>query len=246
MPRLLVKFKDKVISEYRLYKGAPITIGRLKENNIVIDNPGVSGQHARIAIDARGWVLKDLGSKNGTFINEKPVKTHLLNIGDVITIGRHIIVYNDDSATTHTADNFRNVASQPFSEADYTMFMETRDFKKMLLQSAPEKVKQKPTAFVRFLIGGKGTVELSKGIITIGKGRESDIVVQGFLSYFVGYLAATISKTPENYYISSVKGLIKAKVNNERIKGSVRLRNRDIIKVGPLILQYFSGDSNHR
>lgn len=246
MPRLLVKFREKVISEHKLYKGVPITIGRLKENNIVIDNPGVSGQHARVAIDVKGWILKDLGSKNGTFVNKKPIKTHLLKVGDLITIGRHLISFVDETAAVHTAVDFLNNSAQPFSEADQTMFMETQDFKTLLLQSSPEKVKQKPVAYLTFLSGGTGRVDLSKGFVTIGKNPASDLVVRGWLSFFVGDMAATISKTPESYYISSIKGWIKPKINNAVIKGSIRLSNRDIIKVGPLMVQYFSGDPHQR
>ena len=54
--------------------------------------------------------------------------------------------------------------------------------------------------------------------------------------------AATISKTPKHHYISSVGGWVKPKVNGQAIRGPVRLKNMDIIKVGTVILQYVSGN----
>lgn len=49
-------------------------IGRDPGATAFIDHPSVSRRHARIVVSARGAVLEDFGSKNGTFLNEKPVE----------------------------------------------------------------------------------------------------------------------------------------------------------------------------
>ena len=48
MPTITLKFKDNAIGCYPIEKGTSLTIGRRKENDIVIDNLAVSGHHARI------------------------------------------------------------------------------------------------------------------------------------------------------------------------------------------------------
>ena len=49
------------------------TMGRAALNHIVVDEPGVSRQHAAIRSDSEGCTLSDLGSRNGTFVNDEAV-----------------------------------------------------------------------------------------------------------------------------------------------------------------------------
>ena len=64
-----------------------VTIGRLPECDVVVDDAGVSRQHARIRRTESGFVLTDLGSTNGTMVNGEPIQEHVLEHGDRITIG---------------------------------------------------------------------------------------------------------------------------------------------------------------
>lgn len=64
-----------------------VTIGRLPECDVVVDDAGASRQHARIRRTEAGFVLTDLGSTNGTMVNGEPIQEHVLEHGDRITIG---------------------------------------------------------------------------------------------------------------------------------------------------------------
>lgn len=64
-----------------------LTIGRGRENSIVLDDMLVSRQHVRITADADGLVLEDLGSRNGTYVNGRRVERTHLSEGDRIGIG---------------------------------------------------------------------------------------------------------------------------------------------------------------
>jgi pSer/pThr/pTyr-binding forkhead associated (FHA) protein len=64
-----------------------VTIGRLPECDVVVDDAGASRQHARIRRTESGFVLTDLGSTNGTMVNGEPIQEHVLEHGDRITIG---------------------------------------------------------------------------------------------------------------------------------------------------------------
>jgi pSer/pThr/pTyr-binding forkhead associated (FHA) protein len=50
-----------------------LTVGRAEDNDHVIDHPMVSGHHARLTAQGGGWLLEDLGSANGTFLNGERV-----------------------------------------------------------------------------------------------------------------------------------------------------------------------------
>lgn len=68
--------------------GGPITIGRSSESNVVIRDDYTSTNHARLELRASGWVLTDLDSTNGTFVDGQKV-TAPVTIGErtPITIG---------------------------------------------------------------------------------------------------------------------------------------------------------------
>ena len=65
-----------------------MTIGRDPSSDIYLDNTGVSRQHARIERTPGGYVLEDLGSANGTLLNEQPVHQGYVNQDDVIQVGK--------------------------------------------------------------------------------------------------------------------------------------------------------------
>ena len=72
---------------------AVLTIGRLPESDVVIDDAGASRQHARIRQADGEVVLSDLGSTNGTFVNDEPVRERVLEDGDRVTIGETVIEF---------------------------------------------------------------------------------------------------------------------------------------------------------
>src|SRR5467141_890823 len=65
----------------------PMTIGRASACNIRIADAGVSSKHAKIWCEDGQYFLMDLGSTNGTFVNDRDVDREQLNDGDVITFG---------------------------------------------------------------------------------------------------------------------------------------------------------------
>ncbi len=83
MTKIILKFKDKVLKEIPVEKEL-ITIGRKPDNDIEIDNLAVSGHHARIFKMEDWFLVEDLNSLNGTFVNGKMVQESPLKNGDEI------------------------------------------------------------------------------------------------------------------------------------------------------------------
>jgi diguanylate cyclase (GGDEF)-like protein len=70
-----------------------VTIGRDTENDIVLDRDSVSRRHARLALANGQRVVVDLGSTNGTYVNDQQVQEHVLCTGDQIKIGNTILKF---------------------------------------------------------------------------------------------------------------------------------------------------------
>jgi diguanylate cyclase (GGDEF)-like protein len=68
-------------------------IGRSSRSDLPIDQESISRHHARITWDGQHHVIEDLGSTNGTFVNDTSVKRQVLKDGDQIKLGRSILKY---------------------------------------------------------------------------------------------------------------------------------------------------------
>jgi hypothetical protein len=68
-------------------------IGRLSGSEIEIQDPGASRRHAEIRRDGEDYLVVDLGSTNGTLLNDAPVSEAVLEDGDKITIGRTVLQF---------------------------------------------------------------------------------------------------------------------------------------------------------
>jgi hypothetical protein len=70
-----------------------VIIGRLGDSDVVLEDPGVSRRHAEIRREDGEWIISDLGSTNGTMVNEATIGERALREGDRITIGRIVLEF---------------------------------------------------------------------------------------------------------------------------------------------------------
>lgn len=97
-----------------------LTLGRAPDNRLVLQDPQASSHHAEIRPDAQGYLLVDLNSRNGTFVNEQRLMgqtPRLLVSGDMIRIGATQLSYaseSDDDATVRASSaEYGNPAYSP-------------------------------------------------------------------------------------------------------------------------------------
>lgn len=88
-----------------------VTFGRSPECTIFVDEEQVSREHARVVRTEAGFLLKDLNSTNGTFVNGKAVQEHLLEEGDRVQIGTFTVFkfnYQDELESTFNEELYNS------------------------------------------------------------------------------------------------------------------------------------------
>ncbi len=103
MARLLLLLDGLPVRAFELHEPG-MTIGRAADNDISLDDPVVSGNHAIVRVKADHYLeghqvalLEDLDSTNGTQVNGRTVRRHMLQQGDRIRIGRQEFSYEADN-----------------------------------------------------------------------------------------------------------------------------------------------------
>ncbi len=109
MSTRLVKYRGAKIELAFGLDGSKVTIGRDDDNMIQLPNPKISKHHAILQRTAAGWVIEDLGSKNGISVNGKATERVLLNNMDRVDLGPYQFhfetnVPSDDWVPSHIID----------------------------------------------------------------------------------------------------------------------------------------------
>jgi hypothetical protein len=84
-----------------------INIGRRPDNQLVIDDPRISRLHAQLRLVRGHFVLFDLGSTGGSFVNGRRINQHVLHPGDVISLAGLPLVYGHDGDAHSETQKFR-------------------------------------------------------------------------------------------------------------------------------------------
>ncbi len=212
-PKLVVKLKDRPLKTYQ-FIGKKLTIGRLPENDIEIDNLSVSRKHARISTSPRGYILKDLGSKNNTYLNGKQVEEARLRDGDTITIGKYQIIFKIPAPASSTTERMDQTVIIP-------------DFRKDSAEDGPRSAgKGKPARL--FQRSSQTEHLLDRNTTRIGRSRRDDIRFDGL---FAPRIELEICRNKSDYTLKKIKGKKRVTINGEAMEEKV-LEKEDLITVG--------------
>lgn len=244
MPYLRLMYGDKLIDQYAVDYGSPLTIGRKESNHIVINNLAVSGMHARVEATQDGVFLTDLESKNGTFVNGKTTIRCQLNDGDEIVVGKHKMIFSEAQGGKKLSTITPAIA--PSAHAlDETMVLDTSKHRDMISNiltgaapgAAPAAKRKAPIPVLLYVKGGEGKVVLRQKFTRIGKEPANDIVVKGL---FTGGRAATVTKRNDGYYVAHMNGLARTRINGKKVKTAQKLEHGDILSVGNVKMKFLS------
>ncbi len=102
MPKLVHSRDGSIIQEYILETGL-YTIGRRPNCDVQVDDVTVSGQHAIVSVAPSEYMegvydihIEDQGSTNGTIVNGRRIRKHLLKHGQIVQIGTHELTLVDE------------------------------------------------------------------------------------------------------------------------------------------------------
>ena len=128
--KLILKIKDSYakpqVYSVQITPGQTLRFGRGTVNDIILENPFVSREHFILSWKEDGPTVLDLGSKNGTWINEKAVENHIaLCPGDCIELSGVKILVLDPELLTENMDNGR-WSSKPESRTSSRSTMATQ------------------------------------------------------------------------------------------------------------------------
>ncbi len=227
MPEIIVRFADKVI-ERVVSEKERITIGRTSENDIVLDNRGVSRRHALIEFSEKGALLIDNDSLNGTFVNERKVAEQYLQDKDTITIGKFDLVFFNDAQPT-----------KKMTDMDGTMVLNTRKQKEMVHQDEQDKqlAQEVGNSLLVSVQDESRRFVLERETTTLGKSSFANIRVGGWLTSKV---QAKINDNGGIFTIANVGRKNKTKINGEAVT-SATLKNGDVIEVGNSAFRFIQG-----
>jgi predicted component of type VI protein secretion system len=238
MAKLVVRFDERVLGEYPV--DSDVTIGRLPDNDVVIDNPAVSGHHARIFLEGDDYVVEDLRSKNGTYVNEQHVVRAVLRNRDVLLIGKHKLAF-DETASAEPRPVPRSVPT-----LGKTAYLNTKKHRDLLAKLRAERTrtrphaeaspKVQPAAFLRVVDGETDRREyrIQNRVSFIGKSDDALVRLQGL---WKSKTAAAIVQDDVGFTVTDFDG--STLVNSQPLPdGSQQLKDGDMLEVGGLVLQF--------
>ena len=176
MYRVVMQFGGKPVKKFTFDKQA-VTIGRDAVCDITIDNIGASRHHATIEKTDDGYVLVDLESQNGTFVNGEKIFHHQLKDADEFFIGKYAFLFELlDPVVEVERDDIPE--ADPSAAADMTFSLDKKELDRILNQSsrgaASQLVQTKPP-------GSNAKIVLEKSYCLFGKVPYAQVKVGGFL-----------------------------------------------------------------
>jgi FHA domain len=236
MPKLLLQFEDRVLRECAL--AADVTIGRQPDNTVSVDNPAVSARHARVARDGDGFVVEDLESRNGTFVNGARITRHALRHGDVVLVGKHKLLFDAESGDGLAA---ASAAAPAMPDFGGTVLLDAEHQRKLLAAIEARKAAATiPVGSLRVVGGRADRAEyvLDAAESIIGK---SDTALVRLRGWFRPKAALAIARMGEGYVATLLEATLLGGaplVNGQRLQGRRGLEHGDLLQVGGLTLEF--------
>jgi hypothetical protein len=209
MPKLTVFFKDKEIDSCNFDQGM-IKIGRDGNNDLVIDSLAIAPVHALVSLQDGVISIKQLLDEFPITVNGAKTKEGLLNDNDIITLGKHQIMFNSIDSTDHLKQFSESIADMPSQST-------------ILFGGEPGL----PTGNLQIMDGENigRVIPLKKNMIQLGRPGQ-------------GIVAITRKK--DGYFVSTLENKGTLTLNDIPIANNTfKLNNNDILVINDRSLQFF-------
>ncbi len=216
MSKLTLSFKGKILKVYPVLRGQML-IGHDPACHLHIDSLALAAEHARIDTRDQTSILVDLGSEQGTFVNQKRIDKHLLEDGDIIRVGKHTLHY-----VYEEVDNLASVEDLHLSSSDIRQ------------PAIPNEEPAGNTADTHAkngwlqILNGQNlgrTLSLNRPMTNLGK---------------PGVATAVITRRNGDYFLSHLEGKRPPSVDDEPIGDrSHKLEDGNVIQIGNIKMQFY-------
>jgi len=263
MAKLYLKFESNVLKEVAVGQKGTVTIGRLPDNMLQIDNLAVSGHHCKVYWESDHYVIEDNSSLNGTYLNNQRVTKQVLKDNDSILVGKHVVIFRDEWHEDAAAPKAK--ASMPaLPKMEATVVLDTRKAKEMIAQAraqqaagsggaadapsatGPEAAPPRaaasgtPTGKLTVLEGktDESQYMLSSKLTVIGGSKMATVKLKGSLFKSPPDVAAMISKGETSYFIAPQDRKTPVKVNGAEVAHRQELNEGDVIEVAGVKMSF--------
>ena len=221
MAKLVLSAGGSVVFQCFVDKGR-LSVGRDPTNQIVIDDPSVSREHAAIVAVGNDHILEDLASANGTFVNGKRRSRRILQHGDVVAFGAFNLRYlNPKTAAEVELD--RTMLIEGIAEAQAGLPADGEALPVPRTRATRIKF---PNGRVHMVTGPRAgtTIELDRVVARFGK---------------PGHRSAVLVRRPHGYFLAHVEGRRAARVNGQPAgREARRVNDGDVIEVADEKFQF--------
>lgn len=217
MPKLIVHYRDRLFGEFNL--GQRVTLGRLEDNDIHLDDSAVSGHHALVEKRDDHYCIEDLGSTNGTRLAGRRIRRVGLRDGDSFSISYFQFRFEGPSAPPSFQD------TMILHLDDIAGGGEKRKSLDRALEDAQPINGQSRDARIEVLSGENAgeTLLLDEAVTTIGvPGRQ----------------VAAVSRRRDGFYLVPVDGGTPSVNNRDTGPRSTRLKSGDELEVAGVRLAF--------
>jgi pSer/pThr/pTyr-binding forkhead associated (FHA) protein len=201
-----------------------LTVGRAPDNDIVIDDPTVSRNHARITVNGGQFTVEDLNSTSGTHVDGRRAEHFAVMPGSVMKVGNSEFVLNS-SQLPHKNSGHKFAPASGFDNG------------------ATQNIKQSSSSF-HWLVGTSGGVigesfKLDPGITIVGRDTTNHLVVD---DHYVSRQHAMVKVDDSETYIFDLGSIGGTKVNGKDIGGG-ELTLNSVVRIGDTELTLLQVDN---
>lgn len=225
MTEWAITLHDSVVKQFSLPDGAKVVIGRGADADIVLDNTAISRHHLVLENRSGLCIVGDLGSLNGTFLNNHRVKEEtVVTPQDRITFGKFVLAGVGDKPEAKA--NLSSSSSAPMDLDEETVFV-----KPGAAIKPPQKTMRPGQHNLQVISGKASPTQINldgKTSIQIGKDPASNLVVGGWL---VARAQCYIVSRNEKYFIVPQRSWTGTYLNGSKISTENRLHKDDIITI---------------
>lgn len=263
MPKLVLLSGTKVAAKFPL-TGEKTTLGRDDDNDIVLEGSSVSRVHSQVVLEGENFFIEDLGSRNGTLLNNIRIIKEQLRDGDELAIGEYTFLFEEDviaeeekgetiiSSFSDFLDDDTQKRAQQNINAEETGKTSTPDTRTDLINDEPPAERDDDATIIEDVASITGT-EITPAKLLVLKNNK--ILVEHLIKtdiVTIGSDAGNILRIDDpsiaNFHLQVVKeGQNYKVVDLESPQGTIlrgvniaqsTLRNGDELEVGKLIVLF--------